>query len=179
MIASLLFIGLAVLILFSAYFVISAQNLFRGASGLIAVLLGIAGMYLLLDAQFLSAVQVTVYVGGIVVLIVYVVLLVADVAQKSFRVSAPWRKGVAAVFSIGLFLLFTQAILRHDLGASAVERVQSASVKEIGRTLLSPGAGGFALAFEAMSVLLLAVLIGAVTIAKNPESGREKGGRPR
>ncbi|HOW66806.1 MAG TPA: NADH-quinone oxidoreductase subunit J [Candidatus Paceibacterota bacterium] len=178
MIASLLFFGLALLILFSAYFVISAQNLFRGASGLIAVLLGIAGMYLLMDAQFLSAVQVTVYVGGIVVLIVYVVLLVADVAQRSFRLGAPWRKAVAAVFSAGLFLLFTQAILRHDLGASATDIVQSASVKEIGHALLSPKPGGFALAFEAMSVLLVAVLVGAVTIARNPDSRRDKGEKP-
>jgi NADH-quinone oxidoreductase subunit J len=169
MIRSVFFYFLATGILFSAYFVVTAHNLFRCAMGLIAALLGVAGLYLLMNAQFLSAVQVTVYVGGIVVLIVYVILLVADVTQKSFHAGARWRKGVAGVISATLFVLLARAILSHPYGEVQPELVRSATTVEIGRALLSP-VGGFALAFEVMSVLLVAVLVGAVTIARAPIS---------
>ena len=55
--------------LFAAYFVVTARNLFRCAVGLAATLIGIAGLYLLMDAQFLSSIQIAVYVGGVVVLV--------------------------------------------------------------------------------------------------------------
>ena len=68
--------------LFAAYFVVTARNLFRCAVGLAGTLIGVAGLYLLMEATFLSSIQIAVYVGGVVVLVVFAVLMVEDVTQK-------------------------------------------------------------------------------------------------
>ncbi len=160
--------------LLSAYFVVTINNLFRAAIGLISLLLAVAGMYLLLDAQFLSAVQIMVYVGGIVVLIVYVVLLVADVTQKPTEEAAPWRKAVAGVLAAGLFALLVAAILSHPFTAIPGAAERSASVAEIGGSLLSPDPQGFVLPFEVISLVLVAAIVGAITIAQGEMPGQKK-----
>jgi len=164
-----LFYLMAVFVLFSAYFVVTARNLFRCAVGLIAALLGIAGLYLLINAQFLSAVQVSVYIGGILVLMVFVIMLMADVTQKVFRQGSVWRKGVAWGACGVLFLLLSGALLSFPFPSNAPEAVKSASVEEIGRALFSPARGGFVLPFEVVSLILIAALIGAVTVARSAD----------
>jgi NADH-quinone oxidoreductase subunit J len=164
MMASVFFYILAAFILYSALFVVAAHNLFRSAIGLIAVLLGVAGMYLLIDAQFLSAVQVMVYVGGIVVLIVFVVLLVADVTEKTFQKADRWRK-LSAGFVVAIFFGITVWALDSHGFTSVSQKAQAASVKDYGRALLSTEKDGFILPFEVISLVLVAALIGAITIA--------------
>jgi NADH-quinone oxidoreductase subunit J len=161
----------AALVFYSAFFVVTARNLFRSALGLIAVLLGVAGMYLLMDAPFMSAIQVTVYVGGIVVLIVYVILLVADVTQKDFPRAAPWRKGVAGVVGALWFALLAYAIMTQGFMAPAAAEMKAATITQIGRALLSPERSGFVLPFEVISLVLIAALIGAVTLANEAVEG--------
>ena len=175
---TIFFYVVAAFTLFSAYFVVTAHNLFRCAMGLIAVLLGVAAMYLLMDAQFLSAVQVTVYIGGIVVLIVFAILLISDVTQKVFRQCAGWRKGVAGAATVGLAALILGAGLSFPFVQKAGAGPRSASIAEIGRAFLSPRRDGYVLPFEVISLLLLAALVGAITIARsdNPE---ETGSGPR
>jgi NADH-quinone oxidoreductase subunit J len=168
---TLLFYVLSALALGSAGFVVSAHNLFRGALGLIVVLLSIAGVYLLIGADFLSAVQITVYVGGIMVLIVYVVLLVADVTQKSFHQTSRWRQAVVGVLCVVLAALLTTAVLSYDFSPAPGLVARSASVAEIGRALLSPDRGGFVLPFEAISLVLIAAVVGAITVAREGEPG--------
>ncbi len=171
---------LAALVLYSAYFVVTARNLFRCAVGLISALLGIAGLYLLINAQFLSAIQVTVYIGGIVVLIVFVILLVTDVTQKVFQQSSSWRKGAVAAVSCLLFGLLATMLHSYDFHSTAATEAQSASVEQIGRALLSPERGGFVLPFEVISLVLIAALIGAVTVARTDteSSSRQPMSRP-
>ncbi|MBI5384375.1 MAG: NADH-quinone oxidoreductase subunit J [Verrucomicrobia bacterium] len=159
--------------LLSAYFVVTVHNLFRAAMGLIGVLLSIAGLYLLVDAQFLSAVQIMVYVGGIVVLIVYVVLLVADVAQKQVHHAATWRKAVAGFLAAALFTLLAVAAHSHDFGVAQVP-ARSASVTEIGTALLSPERNGYVLPFEVISLVLVAAIVGAITIARGAGSDKKE-----
>lgn len=158
--------------LLSAYFVVTVHNLFRAAMGLIGLLLSIAGLYLLIDAQFLSAVQITVYVGGIVVLIVYVVLLVADVAQKHVHHAATWRKAVAGFLAAALFALLAVALKTQDFGPAPKVAARSASVTEIGTALLSPERNGYVLPFEVISLVLIAAIVGAITVARG--AGAEK-----
>lgn len=164
---TLLFYLFSLLVLLSAYFVVTVHNLFRAAMGLIALLGGIAGLYLMMNAQFLSAVQITVYVGGIVVLIVYVVLLVADAAQSELE-SPNWRKGAAAVLATVMFLLLLVGIRSHDFGMSAEVEAASASTRDIGRALLSPERHGFVVPFELISLVLVAAIVGAITVARGP-----------
>ncbi len=169
MASTVFFYLIAAFVLFSAYFVVTARNLFRCAVGLISVLVGIAGTYLLMDAQFLSAMQITVYVGGIVVLIVFAILLVADVTQKVFRQSAAWRKGVAGLATCLLGGIILTSINAFHFNEQAAVPAKSATVGQIGQALLSPNRDGFILPFEVISLVLLAALIGAVTVARSDE----------
>lgn len=177
MIRTSLFYLLSALTLCSAYFVVTARNLFRCTIGLITLLLGIAGVYLLIDAQFLSAVQITVYIGGVVVLIVYVVLLVADVTQRSFVGGSGWRRATVAALAALLCGLLLSALWSHDFSSGNPPEPRSASVAEIGTALLSPERGGFVLAFEIISLVLIAAIVGAITIARSGETGNESNER--
>ena len=156
-------------ILASAWYVVTARNLFRSAMGLIAVLTGIAGLYLLLNAQLLAAVQVAVYIGGIVVLIVFVILLVSDVTQAAFQPSSGRLCGWAGLTTLMLLGFMMFAIGDAHLASSTLDSGRSATIAEIGRALLLPAKGGFVLPFEVVSVLLLAAMIGALTVAR-PEA---------
>lgn len=171
---TVLFYVLSLIALLSAYFVVTVHNLFRAAIGLIGLLLSIAGMYLLIDAQFLSAVQITVYVGGIVVLIVYVVLLVSDSTQKAELETPRWRKGLVGALAAALFVVIWAAFRSFDFAAGAKPAAQSASVADIGSALLSPLHGGFVLPFEIISLLLIAAIVGAITIARASAEERKE-----
>lgn len=175
---TVLFFILAAFVLASAFFVVTACNLFRSALGLIAVLLGVAGMYLLMHSPFMSAIQVTVYVGGIVVMMVFVILLVADVTQKVFPRGDSWRKGLTGAICVLWFALLVYALLAQDFGTHPVTAANSATIAQIGRALLSPGQNGFVLPFEVISLVLIAALIGAATIAhaavETPKTREEK-----
>jgi|YelNatPaOPRAMG01_1025707.scaffolds.fasta_scaffold01153_9 NADH-quinone oxidoreductase subunit J len=163
---NLLFYILSILTLLCAISVVTTRHLFRGALALIGVLIGIAGMYLLLNAQFLAAAQITVYIGGIVVLIVYVVMLVSDVTHGELPVSKTWRKAVSGFLVAVLFVLMVIAAAPLGVTDQTQEAIRkSASIYEIGKALLSPEKGGFILAFELISLLLIAVIVGAITIA--------------
>ncbi len=170
---SFFFYLIAAFVLFSAYFVVSARNLFRCAMGLAAALIGIAGIYLLMDAQFLSAIQVAVYVGGVVVLVVFAVLMVEDVTQKEFLRSPLSRSIMGAAIAELLLVIVAAAALTQGFGA-ARPAPASASVREIGRALLGTGSAGFALPFEVISLVLVAALVGAVTVAGRPGEDYEK-----
>lgn len=173
---SFFFYLMAAFTLFSAYFVVTARNLFRCAIGLAAVLIGIAGVYLLMDAQFLSAVQVAVYVGGVVVLVVFAVLMVSDVTQKEYLRSPFSRSVAAAVIAELLLMVIAAAAISQGFG-TARPAPASASVREIGRALLGTGPGGFALAFEVISLVLVAALVGACTVAGDRDDGEGEGRR--
>jgi NADH-quinone oxidoreductase subunit J len=138
---------IAVYTLVAAYFVISARNLFRCAVGLAAVLIGIAGLYLVMDAQFLSAIQIAVYVGGVVVLVVFAVLMVEDVTQKEFLRSPLSRCIVAALVAELLLAIVAGAMLSQGFGPHRPEPA-AAQVRDIGHALLGTGPGGFVLPFE-------------------------------
>jgi NADH-quinone oxidoreductase subunit J len=168
-----LFYLLSATALLSSYFVVTVHNLFRAAMGLIGLLLSIAGMYLLINAQFLSAVQITVYVGGIVVLIVYVVLLMSDVAQKLELPTARWRMAVGGALAAGVFGLLWAAYQSFDFTTGPKLEAKSATVTDIGTALLSPGANGFVLPFEIISLLLIAAIVGAITIARGGDAEKK------
>ncbi|MCB0386193.1 MAG: NADH-quinone oxidoreductase subunit J, partial [Bdellovibrionales bacterium] len=95
-VSSLFFYVLSALALIFALRVVSSPRLFRAAVALMAVLGATAGFYLLLGAEFLAAIQLLVYVGGIVVLIVFVVMLTGSLGQMEDRTSFA-RKAVAAL----------------------------------------------------------------------------------
>jgi NADH-quinone oxidoreductase subunit J len=164
---------LAVYTLSAAYFVVTARNLFRCAIGLAGTLIGVAGLYLLMEATFLSSIQIAVYVGGVVVLVVFAVLMVEDVTQKEFLRSPLSRCLLASVVAELLLAVVGLTMLSQGFGTHRPAPA-SADVREIGRALLSTQAGGFVLPFEVISLVLVAALVGAITVAGKPGDDYEK-----
>lgn len=147
-----------------------SQRLLRSAVYLFGMLASIAGFYFLIGYHFLGAVQLTVYAGGIVVLIIFSILLTHEIDYKMERPS--WlRAGAAGVVCLG-----GAAMVFHLLSTNQFTRVEAperSDLNSLGELLLSPGDGGYLLPFELISILLLAAMIGAIVIAKHHLAGNE------
>lgn len=162
------FFGLcALLVLMGGIVTVAARNPIRGAMGLLTTILGIAGMYLLLSAEFLAAVQIMVYAGAVVVLFLFVIMLLGP-SSMSGRDTRTWsaRYLGAAVFLLGsagaLALLArvagpTTQLAPAPRGLGTIEGVG----KELFTTALGP--------FELSSALLLVAVVGAVAVARGKQ----------
>lgn len=148
--------------LLGAWFAVSARNLFRAALGLALALFGVAVLYLFLQAEFLAVVQLLIYVGAILTLILFGVMLTSRIADPSvprWNRQAGFSFLLAAGLGLGLALLFLATPWKSPDVFSPV------TVANLGRLLLSE----YLLPFELLSVLLLGALVGAIVIArKNP-----------
>ncbi len=157
----------AVIIVFSVL-TVTSRRILRAAVYLLFVLMATAGFYFMLNYNFLGAVQLTVYSGGIVVLIVFAVLLTAHMDHK---LDPPGRLKALAV---GLLSLFGMGITLYALRSFpwAVTAVPEGAydIEAIGMMLLSYGDKGYVLPFEVISVLLLAAMVAAIIIAKKSTS---------
>ena len=147
----------------SAIAAVSSKKMLRSVIYLLFVLCGIAGLYFLIDYNFLAAIQLTVYAGGIIVLIIFSVLLVHHI-EMELEVAKLFQKilvGLTCVLGLGVFLT---TIYSHQF--NVVENANTITTEQIGLKLLSYEQGGFILPFEVISILLLASMIGAIIIAK-------------
>jgi len=142
---------------------VSSRKMLRSVIYLLFVLMGVAGIFFLIDYNFLAAVQLTVYAGGIIVLMIFSVLLVHHI-EMELEIAKPVKRILTAIISligIGLFLI---TIYSHDFEVANI--ATTTTTAQIGTQLLSYGDGGFILPFEVISVLLLAAMVGAIIIAK-------------
>lgn len=159
----ILFYLLALIMVGSAIAAVTSRKMLRSVIYLLFVLVGIAGIFFLIDYNFLAAIQLTVYAGGIIVLIIFSVLLVHHIELK-LEMAKPKRQiitAIACLLGIGVFLT---TIYSHEF--HEVKNNITTTTSDIGTKLLSYGEGGFILPFEVISVLLLAAMIGAIIIAK-------------
>jgi NADH-quinone oxidoreductase subunit J len=157
---------------FSAFAVIFAlavtmsRRMLRAAVYLMMVLLASACMYVMLDAEFLAGIQVLVYVGGIVVLIVFAVMLTRSAELQLDK--PPLHRKISA----GLASLVFAAATVWIFGSSEFTLAQSGDMlpqdttKQIGLKLLDYGKDGYILPFEIISLLLLAAIIGGIVVAR-------------
>ena len=169
MMASLLaFYIISVFILVGGLLAVTSRKIFRSAVWLLISLTAIAALYFWMDLQFLAAVQIIVYIGGIVVLIIFSIFLTAHTGADLPR-ALFWRKWLSALLALTGFIIVCCMILRDNFNLSS--ETFSSGIAVIGRKMLSTGDGGFALPFEAVSILLLAAMVGCIAIAikKNPE----------
>ena len=159
----IIFYMLAFIMIAFAIASVSSRKMLRSVIYLLFVLCGIAGVYFLIDYNFLAAIQLTVYAGGIIVLIIFSVLLVHHIEMRLeiAKASRQFITGIACLAGLGVFLFTLYA---HNF--EVVENAVTTDVADIGTILLSYDAGGFILPFEVISVLLLAAMIGAIVIAK-------------
>jgi NAD(P)H-quinone oxidoreductase subunit 6 len=148
----------------SAVVVAFHPNILYAAVALIFSLLSVAGMYGVLGADFLAAVQLIIYVGGIIIVILFAVMMSENVYKKSHI--APLKSFLFAFFfSILILVALLKLIWGHSW--SAVEQLaRENTVEQIGRALVGP----YALVFQYVAIVLLAGLIGAVVVAR-PQYG--------
>lgn len=159
----IIFYILALIMIVAAIASVSSRQMLRSVIYLLFVLIGIAGIYFLIDYNFLAAVQLTVYAGGIIVLVIFSVLLVHHIEMEleMAKLSKKILTALVCLLGLGIFL-FT--IYSTDF--NVVENTKSTTAEDIGRGLLNYDAGGFILPFEVISILLLAAMIGAIIVGK-------------
>ncbi len=167
----IIFYVLAALIMFSSMMAVVTQKIIRSAVFLLFVLLGTAGLYLMLDYHFLMAVQIAVYAGGVMVLFIFAILL-TNRPGEGVKYEKPQRMIIA-----GLVALSGIAICGH-LIFNGAKRIYTyiaqpeLDMKEVGMTLMGTGKYQFMLPFEAISLLLLACIIGGLMIAAKDKNAK-------
>ena len=153
----------AVIVIFSIL-TVTSRRILRAATFLLFVLVSTAGLYFLLKYNFLAAIQLTLYAGGIVVLIIFSILLTSHIAEK-LPTAGLMKKWPAALVALVGAALCIVVILQYNFPGS-VGSTELVNVTDIGENLISYGRHGYALPFEVISVLLLAAMIGAIVLAK-------------
>ena len=154
----------AIIIIFSIL-TVTSRRILRAATYLLFVLVATAGMYFLLRFNFLAAIQLTLYAGGIVVLIIFSILLTSHIAEK---LDAPsWKKVIPAFLAAAVGAVITIiTILQYDFPKAIVADGDRTNIREIAQSLISTEKFGYALPFEVISILLLAAMVGAIILAK-------------
>jgi len=165
---TLIFWSLSGLIVLFALLVISARNPVHSAIFLVGTLLFMAGLYILLDAEFIVGVQVIVYVGGITVLYLFVIsLIVLKRIPLESTLNRQWPAAVIAGLAVMVEVAFF--LLKGDLFFQVFEKKQmiygTGETAAIGRALYGP----YVFPFEIATVLLLLAIIGAVLMSRKPE----------
>jgi NADH-quinone oxidoreductase subunit J len=161
--ANIIFYLLAAMIIISAVASVTTRQIFRSAIFLLFSLTGIAGIYFWLDYQFVAAVQIVVYVGGIVVLIIFSIFLTQSSGEQ---LPKPLERrslfaGLATLLGLALVL---NLLLRYNFIASK-GNITPPLVSNIGEQMLGVDKYGYALPFEVVSILLLAAMVGCIVIA--------------
>ena len=164
------FILFSLFTLGSALRVVTVRNLFHAAIWLIATLAGVASLFVLLEAGFLAAVQVLVYIGAISILIIFAVMLTRGVAASGERRLNSWS-GLGAVVAIVMLIVLAQIIgtFPWTTPGAALAEAPGDSLLNLGKSLVDPAQ--FVLPFEVTSVLLLVALIGSVYVAREKRRG--------
>ena len=166
----LIFIFISVITLVSAVQVVTNRNLFHAALYMMLSFVGVAGLYALLEAGFMAATQLLVYIGAISILVIFAIMMTRRLMQTT---ESPYNSqwiwgGIAAVLTFGLLTTVILQVLPLDDGfplynATTEAAIQN-SVVNLGQSFVS--ADQFVLPFELASVLLLAALVGAIIVAR-------------
>jgi NADH-quinone oxidoreductase subunit J len=150
----------AIVTLGSAAVVVLARSLIYSAFALLFTFFGVAGLYLLLGADFLAATQLLVYIGGILVLLLFGVMLTHKIYDLDLRSEAT-QFAPGAIIAAGVFFFLAVGAYKTQW-ATGEGRPPAPTTREIGRMFL----GEYLLPFEAASILLLVALMGAAMIVR-------------
>ena len=156
------FIILSAVALVGAVGVVTMRNLFHAALFLVLSFVGVAGFYILLEAELLAMIQLLVYVGAISILIIFAVMLSRQLMSPDFKArNEQWLFALAA--AVGLLVILGYILLQVSWPITRADAPPDA-IQQLGIALVSPDQ--FLLVFEVASVLLLVALVGAVIIAR-------------
>lgn len=144
---------------------VTTRKILRAATFLLFTLFAAAALYFMLGYEFLGAVQIAVYAGGIVVLFVFSILLTSKPGDNTEKLTSKSR-GLGVFASIAMLVISGYALLARTINYATMPQMESQTMKQLGETLMGTGHAQYLLPFEAVSVLLLACIIGGVVIAR-------------
>jgi NADH-quinone oxidoreductase subunit J len=147
----------------SGLLAVTTRMIFRAAIYLLFSLIGIAGIYFWLNYEFIAAVQIVVYVGGIVVLIIFSIFLTQQAGEQMPKQSMGRQLFSALAAFCGMALIMLQLYDHKFIGTD--KQAIEPTVANIGNQMLGVDENGYALPFEVVSILLLAAMIGCIVIA--------------
>lgn len=162
--SQIIFYLISAFVLGTGLLAVTTRKIFRAAIWLLFSLVGIAALYFYLQVEFIAAVQIIVYVGGIVVLIIFSIFLTHQSGQEMQkpRLNRLLFSALAAVFG---FLFSYRIISENGFAPSNPVKPFVVEVSAIGEQMLNTTQYGFVLPFEAVSMLLLAAMVGCIVIA--------------
>ena len=143
-----------------------SRNIIYSALSLMVSFIGVSGLYVLCNAEFVAGIQVLVYVGGVLVLTLFAVMLtqsIAEVEVSNRSVGRYW----SVLIIVGVFWVLERAYSAAEWNAATWTEAPIESTRAIGNALLGP----FLLPFEVASLVLLAVLVGAVVLSRKEVRG--------
>lgn len=141
---------------------VTLRNVLHAIFGLALALLGLAGLFVVLNSPFVAIMEVLIYVGGITVAMIFAVMLSTVASTRA--VETPRRRAAAAVVALALFATVAPLLVATDFGPQAIQSDAAWTVQTLGINLLDR----FNLVFETLSVVLLLAIIGAIVIARRP-----------
>lgn len=157
-----MFLLFALLTLGAGLMTVLSRHLFHAVLYLVLSLVGVAGLFVLLEAEFLAGVQVLIYIGAISILIIFAVMLTRGMARNP---GPPLNnQSLAAAVIAGLLFLLLAPVLAGFPWPQVAPPVPADAIETLGRSLMDPVQ--FALPFELASVMILAALVGAIFIAR-------------
>ena len=162
---TIIFYFLAAFITVFSLLTVTTTRMVRSATYLLFVLFGTAGIYFLLGYAFLGSVQIMVYAGGIVVLYVFSILLTSGEGDKAVKLKrSKFLAGLGTTVAGAAIVLFIT--LKHKFLATTDLKPIEVSFSTIGQQMFSSDKYGYLLPFEAVSLLLLACIVGGLLIAR-------------
>ncbi|MBV9988918.1 MAG: NADH-quinone oxidoreductase subunit J [Chitinophagaceae bacterium] len=176
--SAIIFYLISACILGAGLLAVTARKIFRAAIWLLFSLVGIAALYFWMQVEFIAAVQIIVYVGGIVVLIIFSIFLTQQSGKEMPR--PPARRIVFSVLAALFGIILTGLLVKQYFTDNREHGPFNTSMSEIGTQLLSTTEHGYLLPFEVVSMLLLAAMIGCIVIAmkdKTPVSSTQTDSR--
>jgi len=160
--SQIIFYIIAASILGCGVLAMTTRKIFRSAIWLLFTLVGVAALYFWMEVEFIAAVQIVVYVGGIVVLIIFSIFLTQQSGKEMPK--APLTRTIASLLAVIFGFAFTYSLIYNNHFSGSGKEFNW-SVSKIGSQMLNTGASGYALPFEVVSMLLLAAMVGCIVIA--------------
>ncbi len=162
----IMYLVIALSIIIFSVLTVTSRKILRAATYLLFTLFATAALYFKLDYEFLGAVQIAVYAGGIVVLFVFSILLTSHPGHSSERLVSK-KRVLGLVAAIATLVVAGYALVsRCGMAMTSLPSMSSPTMKQIGEAMMGTGEGQYLLPFEAISVLLLACIIGGVVVAR-------------
>jgi len=162
--SQIIFYLISAFVLGTAVLAVTTQKIFRSAIWLLFSLVGVAGLYFWMQVEFVAAVQIIVYVGGVVVLIIFSIFLTQQSGGEMPR--PPLQRTLFSILAVLFGFVFSYRIIaEHGFPTATSAKPFVVPVAAIGEQMLDTKKYGFVLPFEVVSMLLLAAMIGCIVIA--------------